>query len=59
MITEDLELRSERAQLPPRIGKLISAAVRVWELKRAIRGGASVTHHLRGGRHGHAAARTL
>jgi hypothetical protein len=31
-----LNVKLERGELPPRIRKLISAAVRVWELKRGI-----------------------
>jgi hypothetical protein len=31
-----LNVKSERTELPPRIRKLISAAVRVFELKRGI-----------------------
>ena len=45
-IAEDLEVRSERPELPVRIRKLISAAVRVWELKRGI-GGTCPTPYLR------------
>ena len=33
---KDLNLKSGRAELPPRIRKLISAAVRVFELKRGL-----------------------
>ena len=39
---KDLNVKSKRAELPPRIRKLISAAVRVFELKRGIH--ASWTH---------------
>jgi hypothetical protein len=34
---KDLKTKSGPSELPPRIGKLISAAVRVWELKRGNR----------------------
>jgi len=33
---KDLNVKSERVELPPRIRKLISAAVRVFELKRGL-----------------------
>jgi len=36
---KDLNVKSARAELPPRIRKLISAAVRVFELKRGIHAG--------------------
>jgi len=44
-IAEDRKIESERGELPPRIRKLISAAVRVWELKRGIRA-TCPTHHI-------------
>ena len=34
---KDVKVESDQAGLPPRIRKLISAAVRVWELKRGTR----------------------
>jgi hypothetical protein len=54
-MAEDLEVESERSELPPRIRKLISAAVRVWELKRGL-GATCARHHLRIRKNEHAAA---
>ena len=57
-ITESLEIESERTELPPRIKKLIAAAVRVWELKRGI-GATCARHRLRIRKNEHAAAGIL
>jgi hypothetical protein len=58
-MTEDLEVERDRAELPPRIRKLISAAVRVWELKRGLRGGTCITHDVRIRKNGRAEAGTF